>query len=261
MQTTNYISKLTLSNAQNTQHTTGEKNNMKPIKAIVFDLDGTITNFNLDYKTTRAEVIQHLTTQGFPRSQFSLNESVFDMLKKAEIIMKNNGKNQKEITKLKESVLTILEKHEMKSAKSTSLIPGIQETLKTLKQKKLKLALFTVNSKKSTNYILNTFHLNNTFNTIVTRDSVPTVKPNPIHLETTLKKLKVKPTETIVVGDSTSDMKTAQEQHALAIGVTYGTSTPEELTRAGANCLISSPTDLITLIEKQTQNNTKNNHN
>jgi len=86
---------------------------------------------------------------------------------------------------------------------------------------------------------------------VVTRDSVPTVKPNPVHLETALKKLKVNATEAIVVGDSIWDMKSAQELHVFAVGVTYGVSTPEELTRAGANCLVSSPTDLITLIEEK----------
>jgi len=226
------------------------------IKAIVFDLDGTITNFNLDYKTARAETIEHLTTQGLPRSLFTINESVFEMLKKVELSMKNNHKNQKEYTKLKQTVLTILEKHELESAKTTTLIPGTLETLKTLKQMKLKLALFTVNSKKSTNYILDTFQLKGFFDAVVTRDSAPTVKPNPVHLETTLKKVKVKPAEAVVVGDSISDMKSAQELHVFAVGVTYGISTPEELTRAGANCLISSPTDLIKLIEESNQHRT-----
>jgi len=219
-------------------------------KAVVFDLDGTIVNFNLDYKAARAEVIEFLATQGFPRSLFSLNESIFEMLKKVEISMRNKGKNQKQFTKLKETVLTHLEKYELESAKSTSPIPGILEALKALKQMKLKLALFTVNSKKSTNIVLNTFHLKGFFDAVVTRDSVPTVKPNPVHLETALKKLKVKPVEAMVVGDSISDMKTAQELHVFAVGVTYGISTSEELTHAGANCIISSPTDLIKLIEE-----------
>jgi len=115
---------------------------------------------------------------------------------------------------------------------------------------KLRLGLFTVNSKISTNYILKTFRLQSFFDAVVTRDSVPTVKPNPIHLETVLKALKVKPEEVIVVGDSVWDIKSAQELHVFAVGATSGVSSPEELARAGANCLISSPTDLITLIEK-----------
>jgi len=223
-------------------------------KAVVFDLDGTIINFNLDYKAARAEVIEFLSAQGFPRSLFSLNESVFDMLKKVEVSMKNAGKNQKQFKKLKEAVLAILEKYELESAKSTSLAPGILETLKTLKDKKIKLALFTVNGKKSTNYILDAFRLKKLFDAVVTRDSVPTVKPNPVHLETALKKLKVKPNETIVVGDSVLDMKSAQQLRVFAVGVTYGVSTPEELTRAGANSLITSPTDLTPLIEKRDKN-------
>jgi len=223
------------------------------IKAVVFDFDGTIVNFNLDYKTARAEVIEYLGTQGFPRSQLSLNESVFDMLKKVEISMRNNGKTQKEFSNIRKTVLALLEKYEIESASSTSLVPGILETLKALKKMKLKLALFTVNSKKSINYILDTFRLKSFFDAVVTRDSVPTVKPNPVHLETALKKFKVKPAEAVVVGDSVWDMKSAQELNVFAIGVTFGVSSPEELTQAGANCLISSPTDLIPLIEEKTK--------
>ncbi len=55
------------------------------IKAVVFDLDGTIVKFNLDYKSARAEVIQFLSDHDFPASVFSINESVFEMLKKVEI--------------------------------------------------------------------------------------------------------------------------------------------------------------------------------
>jgi len=223
------------------------------MKAVVFDLDGTIVNFNLDYKAARAEAISYLDTQGFPRSLFSLNESVFEMLKKVEVSMRNSGKDQKQIAKLKQTVLAILEKYELESANSTSLVPGVLETLRTLKKMKLKLALFTVNSKKSTNHILEIFRLKNLFDTVVTRDSVPTVKPNPVHLETVLKKLKVKPTEAIVVGDSVWDMKSAHELQIPAVGVTYGVSTPEELTQAGANYLISSPIDLTSTIQQRTQ--------
>lgn len=223
------------------------------IKAVVFDLDGTIVKFNLDYKAARAEVIEHLTDNGFPRSLFSLDESAFEMLKKTEIAMKNNGKKPEAFTKLKEDVLRILEKHEMQAAKTTALIPGILETLKALKEMKLKLAIFTINSQKSTDYILKTFRLKPFFKAVVTRDSVAMVKPNPIHLETVLKKLKANPEETLVVGDSVLDVKSAQQLNAIPIAVTYGISSIEKLTQAGANCLISSPSEILTMVEKTNQ--------
>jgi HAD superfamily hydrolase (TIGR01509 family) len=138
----------------------------------------------------------------------------------------------------------------MQSAETTQLLPGILETLQALRKMKIKLGIFTVNSKNSTSQILTTFLLKPFFKTVVTRDSVPLVKPNPIHLETALKSLGVKPEEAIVVGDSTWDIKTAKELKVYAVGAPTGVATPDELSQAGADCLISSPTDLITLVEK-----------
>jgi HAD superfamily hydrolase (TIGR01549 family) len=220
------------------------------VKAIVFDLDGTIVDFNLDYKSARADAIQFLSNEGFPQSLFSINESVFEMLKKVEIYLQNNRINHKDYGKLRKDVLSIMEKYEMESARLTHPLPGILETLQALKKMKIKLGIFTVNGKKTAEKVLSTFKLKPFFSAVVTRDSVPKVKPNPVHLETALKSLKAKPEETIVVGDSVWDMTTAREHQIFAVGTPTGVATPEDLTRAGANCLISSPTDLITLVER-----------
>jgi len=219
------------------------------VKAVVFDLDGTIVKFNLDYKSARAEVIQFLSNHGFPASVFSINESVFEMLKKVEILIQNRHSNKK-FPELKKDVLAIMEKYEAEGAKTTEVLPGALETLQALKKMKLKLGLFTINGQRTTNQILSTFRLKTFFKTVVTRDSVPKVKPNPVHLQTVLKKLKAKPEETIVVGDSKLDMMTARELKVYAVGTSTGIASPDELTNAGADCLITSPTDLIALIEK-----------
>jgi len=220
-----------------------------PIRAVVFDLDGTIVNFNLDYKAVRAEAIEFLTKQGFPRSIFSMNESVFEALKKMEIHMRNHGKGEKEISELREAVLSVVEQHEMEAARSTSLLPGVLDTLKTLKKMRLRLALFTVNGKKSTSYVLRALRIGRFFDKVVTRDSVSMVKPNPVHLEAALKMLRVKPEEAVVVGDSVWDVKSARELKVVAVGVPTGVSTPEELRRAGTTYLISA-VDLPTLIKQ-----------
>ena len=64
-----------------------------PIEAVIFDLDGTLAAFNLDYKALRGEVREYLIHVGVPASVLNVNESIFEMLKKAEIFFKNSGKS------------------------------------------------------------------------------------------------------------------------------------------------------------------------
>lgn len=220
------------------------------IKAVVFDLDGTIVDFNLDYKAVRAEAIRFLTKQGLPSSILSLNESIFEMLKKGEICMRNSGKGEREIARVREDVLSLADRYELEAAHITSLLPGVIETLKTLREMKLKTALFTINGEKSTGYILRCFRLKSFFDAVITRESVSSVKPDPAHLEAALRALNVKAEEAVVVGDSERDMKCARGLNVIAVGVTTGVSSPEELTRAGATYLISSFTDLIALVQR-----------
>jgi len=219
------------------------------IKAVIFDLDGTLVTFNLDYKTLRAEVLQFLAKRGFPRSIFSMRESFFRTLEKAEIYMKNNGVKEKDFQQIRKSVFSIANRYEMEAARETSLVSGVLETLKALRRKGLRIALFTANDEKPTDYVLRRFRLKPFFDAVVTRQSVKNIKPNPAHLEAALKALEVKPEEAVVVGDSIYDMKCAQGLGVTAIGITTRTSS-KELTQAGATHVTSSFTELPNIIEQ-----------
>jgi phosphoglycolate phosphatase len=219
------------------------------IRAVVFDLDGTIVKFNLDFRAVRAEVRSFLIKEGMPASVLSLNESIFEMLKKAEIFMKNNRKPPAKIEEARRKALAIAEKHELEAAKTTSLQPGITEVLKTLKDMGLKIGMCTVNSQKSAEYILKRFGIARFFDAVTARDNIKNVKPSIEHLEAALKALGVEPKEALVVGDSVVDVKCAKELGAIAVGLPTGVDTPKELAEAGANYLTTSITDIPALIE------------
>ena len=220
------------------------------VKAVIFDLDGTLASFNLDYKTVRAEVRGYLLNMGVPASVLSVNESIFEMLRKTEIFLKNSGKPQKALEDIRNEALVIVEKYESEAALSTSLLPGVVETLKALKQKGLKIGLCTINGEKSTNYILKRFGIADFFDAMVPREKVNYVKPDPTHLESALKALGVAAKDAVVVGDGSVDMRSAKELKAIAVGLPTGVSTIEQLMSNGANYIITSITDLPVLIEK-----------
>jgi HAD superfamily hydrolase (TIGR01509 family) len=220
------------------------------IKAVIFDLDGTIASFNLDYKALRGEIRSYLLRLGVPASVLSVNESIFEMLKKTAIFMKNSGKSAEAMDAIRSEALAIAEKYELEAAVSTDLLPGVYETLKALKRMDLKIGLFTLNSDKAANYLLQRFKLGEFLGVTVPRNKVNYVKPNPEHLEMALKVLGVAPEETVVVGDGNVDMESASELKAIAVGLPSGASKIEQLMRHGANYIITSITDLPVLIEK-----------
>jgi len=220
------------------------------IKAVVFDLDGTLVKFNIDFRAVRAETRSFLISQGVPASVLSLNESIFEMLKKTEVFMKNIGKPTAAIETVRKKALAIAEKYELEAAKTTSLQPGVKAVLQILKQMGLKIGLCTVNGQKSTDYVLERFGIKGFFSAVVSREKAKHVKPHMEHLQETLKALEVSPKEVLVVGDSQADMKCAKELGATAAGILTGVSTSKELMDAGADFLVTSISDIPILVEQ-----------
>ncbi len=220
------------------------------VKAVIFDLDGTLVGFNLDYRALRAEVKGYLVKMGVPASVLSLKENIFEMLKKTEIFVKNSGKSAEKMAAIRSEALGIAEKYELEAAMSTGLLSGAVETLKALKRMGLKIGLCTINSEKSAGYILQRFKIAEFFDVTVTRNMVSQVKPHPEHIQVVLKALSVTPEESVVVGDSSADMQCARELKAIAVGLPPDISTVQQLTSQGANFIITSITDLPVLIEK-----------
>lgn len=218
------------------------------IEAVVFDLDGTLTSFNLDYRAVRADVRSCLIKNRLPASILSVNESIFQMLNKTEIFLRNQGNPEQVIKEVQREALEIAERYELEAAKSTSLIPGVVETLDALKRMGLNIGLFTINSQKSANHILERFQIIDYFDAVITRNRVRSVKPNIEHLGTVLEVLEVDPQEVIVVGDGINDMKCARELGAIAVGLPTGFSPFERLMNGGANYILTSISDLPALI-------------
>ena len=220
------------------------------VEAVIFDLDGTLAIFSLDFKTLRSEVRSYLIRVGVPTSLVDVNENIFEMLKKAEIFLKNGGKPAVAFADVRSQVLTIAEKYEMEAASITNLQVGAVETLKALKKMNLKICLCTTSSEKAVNYILKRFKIQDFFQVVVTRDNVKYVKPSTEQFEVALKALGVGPQAAVIVGDSIVDMQSAKEAKAIAVGLPTGMSTLEQLKNNGANYIITSLNDLPVLIKE-----------
>lgn len=220
------------------------------VKAVVFDLDGTIVTFNIDYLKVRAEVRAFLLTENLPSSILPKKGSIFEILRKAKIILENSSKSSERFKKVRQEVSDIAEKHELEAAKSTELFQGVVKTLEALREMGLKIGLCTINSERAVNHVLARFEIAGFFDAVVPRNKIENVKPDAEHLKAVLDILNVEPHEAVVVGDGVNDMKCAKKLGAIAVGLATGVSSETELLKAGADLLINSITELPVTIER-----------
>jgi len=220
------------------------------IKAVIFDLDGTLVNFNLDIKSIRAETIRFLKGQGYPSSLFSMKETIYKMLGNLEVYMKTKGEEASKFSKIKKSVLSIADRYELEATQTTHLIQGVLETVKALRKMRLKTALFTIRGPAATDHFIRQYDVARFFDAVITREDTVAVKPDPAHLKAVLKILRIQPSEAVVVGDSVLDMQCARKLDMIAVGVSTGIASPQELAQAQASYLISSIMEIPRLIQQ-----------
>ena len=110
--------------------------------------------------------------------------------------------------------------------------PGVLESLEALKTlpdgSARKMAVLTNKPVGPAKAICDGLGLSPYFFGIYGGDSFPTKKPDPLGILALIEKAGVTPEETLMVGDSNVDIKTARNAGVWALGCTYGLS-PETL--------------------------------
>jgi len=132
----------------------------------------------------------------------------------------------------------------MKPPYGMTLFEGVKETLTRLKKNGLELAIASTDIHKRTEEAFKALKIASLFDTIVGSDEVTNGKPAPDMILEALKKTDSTPDETIMIGDSTSDMRMGRNARVRAcIGVLTG-STPREKLEKLADAIIPSVTVL-----------------
>ena len=218
------------------------------MRAVVFDLDGTLVHFDLDMEALKRELLTVLSRVGVPALLFSVKDSMTDLLDKVEAYIRASGLGEEAVKRIWDEAFKAIERFEEKALHTARLVPGAYEVLATLKKKGLKIGLFTLNSSAVAVNVLKRLGISRFFDVMVARDLVEDVKPNPAHLSRVLEELGVRPEEAAVVGDTPFDIRCAKKVGALAIGITTGRATEEELRRAGADFIIRYLSELLPLL-------------
>ena len=177
------------------------------IRAVIFDLDGTLVSSSLNFGAIREEL-------GCQANQ--------DIL---QFIASLTGSRRAHAE-------AIVFRHEMQDAESVSLLPGVRELLTELSRKNIKTAIVTRNSHQATYKKLEQVGLS--FDRILTRECAA-AKPNPEALLLLCREWRLSSHEAIYVGDFLYDLLAAENAHMHSCLYVQGEQ-PAYANRAGFVC-------------------------
>jgi len=210
------------------------------IKAVIFDLDGTLLVHKLKLHEAKIEFLNKL------REKFQIDIVFTADFPIAYILNELNEEDRIAAFKILNEVF---EPFEMMAAEVAELREDVREVLESLKNQDVKLAIATNNSKKSVAVCLKNTMIDKYFDVIVTRDDVFDLKPNDKMILKTVEKLGVKVEEAIHVGDTIYDVIAAHKVGVKSIAITGGAHSRELLQSSNPEYLINSFREIFQIIK------------
>ncbi len=191
----------------------------KPIKAIIWDLDGTLIDFKINSIKARRKAIKVLRNYGISREKISSKMSLLEIVKISRELFVKLGISDEEIKEIIKEVnnAVILVEHE--AAMKATLTDGIIKVLEFAKKNHLKQAVFTYNTHRNARKSLETAGVNHYFDVVAGRDDVKKLKPHPDHLKYVCKRIEVNLDEIVVIGDTGRDIEAALQTNSRSIAL------------------------------------------
>ena len=224
------------------------------IKAIIWDLDGTLIYFKIDYLRARKTAIKILKKYGVPKHLLTVKSSILENMKLSREYFEKKRFSEEKIKKIIAEVDKEIIKIEYEAAINATLIDGIEEVLEFARIKNLKQAIFTFNTKKNAEISLKKVNISHYFDIIVGRDNVSNLKPHPDHLIYICNQLNVKLNEILVIGDTNRDIEAAINvgAHSIALNTKIAGLISQETFKKAEEIieLEEIPSKLINVIEK-----------
>lgn len=200
---------------------------MKPLQAVLFDLDGTLVDSVPGIHQAVNAVL--LDIVGVTCSQDEVRHWIGNgPTKLIERALASRHSRLDAVAGLK-----AFREHYARTMFNAEFYPGVPEGLQRLKQAGLELACITNKSSVFTSPFLQHMGLATHFKTVICGDEVKHAKPHPQSLSLACKRLGVQPDEAMMVGDSINDLLPARELAMASVAVSYGYHQNEPLAKYG----------------------------
>jgi phosphoglycolate phosphatase len=212
------------------------------IKLLIFDLDGTLIDSQLDLIHSINAMLRHFGKPELPGQVIAayVGDGAPMLVRRAL----GDPEDDKFVQEALSYFLAYYREHKLDN---TLAYDGMREALISIGQSRnAQPRTMAVLSNKPVNpsrAIIEGLGLADFFTQIYGGNSFPTKKPDPLGAQKLLEETGCLPKETVIVGDSSNDVLTGRNAGLWTVGVTYGFA-PQSLELTPPDVLVDSPQEL-----------------
>ena len=146
-----------------------------------------------------------------------------------------------------------LELYADNTSKRSCLYPGVQEALDYLKDTGYKLGCVTNKAAQFTEPLLADLGIKDYFGILICGDTLAKKKPDPLPLLHAAEHFGVKPENSLMIGDSISDVKAARAAGFVITCMTYGYNHGVDIRESNPDAVMNSMIEIKDLLEQADQ--------
>ncbi|HVJ05170.1 MAG TPA: HAD-IA family hydrolase [Candidatus Saccharimonadales bacterium] len=216
----------------------------KEIKLLLWDLDGTLVDSELDLAHSINAMLRHLKRPELPIEVVAsyIGDGAPMLVRRSLGDPQNEGL-------VKSSLEYFMSYYREHLLDNTKVYPGVLDTLTAITERsQLKMAVLTNKPINPSRGICDGLKLSGFMSQIYGGNSFQTKKPDPHGAVTLLQEYGTAPNEAIMIGDSQNDVLTANNAGMYSVGVSYGLS-PESLKIHPPDVMIDRPEELLEVLK------------
>jgi phosphoglycolate phosphatase len=213
-----------------------EKGTFADVRALVFDLDGTLIDSARDLMLSVNATLEHMGRARLPEEQ------IVSYVGRGAARLIELALGQATQQECDAGLAYFLRYYREHMLDNTVTYPGVREALAALEN--LPMAVLTNKPVRFSQEIIEGLGLTRFFRFIYGGNSFETKKPDPAGMLVLLRDLETAPRQAMLVGDSEVDVQTARNAGTWACGVTYGLGR-ERMVEYPPDLLVDSLTELV----------------
>jgi len=222
------------------------------VGAVIFDLDGTLLDTVPDLHAAVCAMLEDLGRPALPEEAIRcyVGRGIANLVKRS--LADSLEAAEDDSPAPAEALASFRRHYARENGRRAQLFPGVLEGLQAIRAQGLPMAVATNKSDAFTRPLLEMTGLAGFFSVVVSGDSLPKHKPDPMSLVWTCGRLGVSPADTLFIGDSVNDFLAARAACCRVFLLPYGYNEGRDVQELDCDAIVPSIASAAGLIRRRT---------